>query len=121
MKNKKEYLEFLVDWLSPLGGITTRSMFGGHTLYCNGVIFAIVADNALYLKVDDANRPRFEHLGLEPIRPFPDRPEVMQYYPPPASFFDDTEVMKEWAQPAIEAGNRAQSRKRRRGTRAAGR
>ncbi len=121
MPNKTEYLEFLLDWLSPLGAITSRSMFGGHCLYCDGVVFALVANNTLYLKVDNQTRPRFERLGLQPFRPFEDRikaagrkyPEVMQYYPPPAEFFEDPDAMKDWGSPALEVGRRAAAKKKR--------
>jgi DNA transformation protein len=112
MRNRTEYLEFLSEWLAPFGEITMRAMMGGHVMYCDGVVFALVADNTLHLKVDDQTRSRFEALGLEPFRPFPDRPEVMQYYPPPADFFEDTDAMKDWGRDAIETGRRAQSKKK---------
>jgi DNA transformation protein and related proteins len=113
MRGKDEYLEFLVDWLSPLGEITARAMFGGHCVYCNGVVFALVAANMLYLKADDGNRPRFESRGLQAFRPFPDRPEVMQYYRAPAEFFEDADVMEEWGRAAVEAGTRAKKKQKR--------
>ena len=120
MRNKKEYLEFLLDWLSPLGTITSRGMFGGHCLYCDGVVFALVADNALYLKVDDRTRSRFELLGLQPFQPFKNKieaqggkyPQVMQFYQPPAEFFDDIDVMKDWGRAAVEVGRRAPAKKK---------
>ncbi len=109
MPARNQYVDFLVEWLSPLGEITARRMFGGHTLYCNGVVFALVADRTLYLKADELTRPRFEAKGLEPFRPFEDRPEVMQYYPPPAEFFEDPDVMRDWGQAALEVGKRGQA------------
>jgi DNA transformation protein len=115
MKNRPEYLEFVLEWLSPLGGITSRAMFGGHCLYCDGTVFALIADNVLYLKANGASRPRFEALRLQPFRPFEDRPQTMQYYPPPPEFFEDRDVMREWASLAIAAGRQAKkpSRKKR--------
>jgi DNA transformation protein and related proteins len=111
MPNKREYLDFVIEWLSPLGTITARSMFGGHSLYCHDLVFALVADNVLHLKVDDATRPRFETLGLKPFQPFPDNPGTMQYYPPPPEFFEDSEAMKDWGRAAIEAAHRARAKK----------
>ena len=111
-RRKTQYLDFLLEWLSPLGAITARSMFGGYCVYCDGVVFAIVAGETLYLKVDDATRPRFEALGLKPFRPFEDRPEVMQFYQPPAEFFEDSKVMNDWGTAALEVGKRAQAKKR---------
>ncbi len=110
MKNRPEYLDFVIDWLSSLGIITARSMFGGHCLYCDGTVFALIGDNTLYLKVNDASRPRFESRGLQAFRPFEDRPDVMQYYQPPPEFFEDQESMRDWAAGAIAAGKQASSK-----------
>ena len=112
MASKKEYLDFAVEWLSPLGEITSRSMMGGYVLYCGGTVFALLADNTLHLKVDELTRPRFEVLGLKPFQPFPDQPGTMQYYPPPAEFFEDSDVMAEWGRAAVECGRRAQAKRK---------
>ena len=111
-RQKNQYLDFLLEWLSPLGEITSRAMFGGHCLYCDGVVFALVARETLYLKVNDATRPRFESLGLQPFSPYEDRSEVMQYYPPPAEFFEDADIMQDWGRVAVEVGILAKSRKK---------
>ena len=110
MPNKQEYLEFVIDWLAPTGEISARRMMGGHVLYCDGIVFALLSHNILYLKVDDVNRPRFKALRLEPFRPFPDKPGAMQYYPPPAEFFEDPGTMADWARESVAAGRRAQTK-----------
>ena len=112
MAARNRYLEFVIEWLAPLGAITSRSMMGGFVLYCDGAVFALIAANTLYLKVDDLTRPRFEALGLGPFRPFADRPETMQYYPPPAEFFEDPGAMAEWGRDAVEVGRRAQAKRK---------
>lgn len=114
MAGKKEYLEFVMEWLAPLGEITARSMMGGYVLYCGGTVFALLADNTLYLKTDAVTRPRFEALGLKPFQPFPGKPG-MRYYPPPTEFFEDPDMMAEWGRAAIEVGKRANTARRRRG------
>jgi DNA transformation protein and related proteins len=112
MDRKNQYLDFLEEWLSPLGEITKKYMFGGYCLYCDGVVFALVADNALFLKADAENRPAFEAIGAPPFQPFPDKPETMSYYPPPAEFFDNADVMLEWGRAAVEAGRRGGKKKK---------
>ena len=112
MANKKEYLEFVSGWLAPLGEISARSMMGGHVLYCDGVVFALVSHNALYLKAGDETRGRFEALGLAAFQPFPDKPGTMPYYLPPAEFFEDSDVMEAWGRAAVEVGRRAQAKRK---------
>lgn len=46
--------DFIKDALRPLGTITVRRMFGGAGIYCDGIIFALLSDDAVYLKVDAA-------------------------------------------------------------------
>ena len=104
-----QYIEFLREWLAPLGEITVRAMFGGHCLYCDGVVFALVGKQEIFLKADALNRPAFEAIGSQPFQPFADKPEVMQYYPPPPAFFDNSDVMREWGRAAVEAGRRARA------------
>ena len=110
MPVKNAYLDFVAEWLSPLGGITARAMMGGHILYCDCVVFALIAHNTLYLKADAETRPRFEALGLKPFFPFEGKAS-MSYYQPPAEFFEDEEAMLEWSRTAVGAGQRAKKKK----------
>ncbi len=54
--------------LEQLGRVTpnvrARNMFGGVGIYGNDLFFALIADDTLYFKVDDTNRPDFEALGM---------------------------------------------------------
>jgi DNA transformation protein and related proteins len=106
------YVEFLLEALRPLGVVTARPMFGGYGLYCDAVFFALVANNALFLKADDLNRPAFEERRLLPFRPYEDRPEIMQYYEAPAEIFEDTDALKLWVGGAVAAGRRAQEKRK---------
>jgi DNA transformation protein and related proteins len=102
-----------MDHLGPLGEITSKYMFGGWCLYCDGTVFAIIADGALFLKGDDENIPKFEARGLQAFRPFPDRDEVMKYYQAPPEIFEDRDAMQEWCSGAIAAGRRKPNKKKR--------
>ncbi len=111
MAKNNPYLEFLMDQFAPLGQISARAMFGGHCLYCDGITFALVAGQSVYLKADEVNRPSFEARGLSPFRPFPESEVVMQYYPAPAETLESLDGLREWASGAVAAGVRAQKRK----------
>jgi DNA transformation protein len=112
MPNRASYLEFLLEQLAPLGDVTTRSMFGGHVIYCEGTVFALVANNALYLKADDHNRPAFEARSLEAFHPFEDANAVMQYYEAPPEMFEDPKALLDWAGGSVAAGRRAKAKKK---------
>jgi DNA transformation protein len=112
MAARSRYVEFVTERLSPLGEITSRAMFGGHTLYCDGVVFALIAADELFLKVDEVNRADFEAAGSRPFKPFEDQDSVMRYYSAPADLFESDEGVERWGRSAVEAGRRAQKKKR---------
>ncbi|MCG5239821.1 TfoX/Sxy family protein [Azospirillum doebereinerae] len=106
-----EFVVTVCETLAALGDVRARRMFGGYGISCDGLTFALVSDDTLYFKVDDANRASYEALGLEPFRPFTDRPTALSYRPPPDSALDDPRDLLDWARPALEAALRAAARK----------
>jgi DNA transformation protein and related proteins len=54
------FAHFLREQLATLGRLTMRRMFGKTGVFCDGVMFGMVADNTLYFRVDDDNRAVFE-------------------------------------------------------------
>jgi DNA transformation protein and related proteins len=105
------YLEFLAEQMAPLGEITWRSMFGGYCLYCDGIVFALIANQCVFLKANDEDRGKFEARGLQAFRPF-EGSQSMSYYEAPPEIFEDPDAMKHWCGGAVEAGRLAQSKKK---------
>lgn len=50
MATKKEFLDFILDQLSEIDGITTRLMMGEYILYHHGKIAAYLCDDQLLVK-----------------------------------------------------------------------
>jgi len=67
MAKDDAFIEYLHELLDPLGKISTKKMFGGHGVYCNGVIMGLVIDETLYLKVDEQSREFFSEEDCEPF------------------------------------------------------
>lgn len=114
MAARNPYLEFLHEQFAPLGEISSRAMFGGHCLYCDGVPFGLVANNQVFLKADAVNRPDFEARNLPAFKPFDDQDVIMSYYEAPAEIYEDADAMRHWCGAAVGAGRRAQAKKRKR-------
>jgi len=87
-------------------------MFGGVGIYAGDVFFALIADDTLYLKVDDFNRPAFEERGMGPFRPYGEEGETMGYYELPADVLEDAEALRPWAETAIAAARRKKTKGR---------
>ena len=102
-----EQAEHLRDLFAGLGAVTLRAMFGGHGVYRDGVIFAIVIDGGVYLKVDADSRARFEAAGCAPfVYPMRGRDLPLSYWSVPAEAMESAAAMQPWAELAWAAALR---------------
>ena len=109
------FVEHLHEVFERFGPITTRKMFGGHGIYHDGLMFALVADDTLYLKADSENTAHFEKLGLGPFEYDKGGKLVkMSYFQAPEDIFEDRGLAATWAARSFEAALRAQRKKKRR-------
>lgn len=106
--DKSAFVDFIVDVLGAWRPVSAKRMFGGHGIYHAGVMFALVADGQLYLKVDDESRGAFEAAGLSPfVYEAKGRRVSLSYYRAPDAMLDDTELAREWAERGWQAALRA--------------
>jgi DNA transformation protein and related proteins len=61
------YKEFLEDLLVAFGPVSIRNMFRGAGVYAEGVMFAILVNDTLYLKTDKASAREFAAEGKAPF------------------------------------------------------
>ncbi len=108
-----EFVTHVVDMLEPLGPVSARRMFGGYGIYLDRLMFALVASDTLYLKVDDESRGEFEAAGLEPFRyTKKGKTYQMSYHAAPEDALEDAELLRDWARKAVDAAMRAAHGKR---------
>jgi DNA transformation protein and related proteins len=101
-----DYLQYVLEQLQDLGGVTTRRMFGAVGLYQEGRFFGIIAGDTLYFKVNDTNRSEYEARRMSQFRPFPDKPHLsMSYYAVPADTLEDPDNCVAWARKSIAAAS----------------
>lgn len=117
------FVDHVLELLAPLGRVTARGMFGGHGIYLDGLMFAIVLDDTLYLKADEMSVREFQARSLEPFTYVRrGRTASLNYYRAPEEALDAPHLMAPWARAAFSAAlraNRARSQpsRRRRATR----
>jgi DNA transformation protein len=98
---------YLLEQMGQIRPLSTRPMFGGLTFFAEGLAFALAADDTLYFKVDDSNRPDFVAAGMGPFLPFGDPAKPMQYYELPVEVLEDPEELSTWMTRAIAVAVRA--------------
>ncbi len=110
MAVSSDYREFVVEQFGRILPVTAKSMFGGVGLYSEGLFFALIAEDRIYLKVDDANRPDFEAAGTTAFVPFGGKP--MKYYELPGELLEDTTALRPWLEKALQVARNARRRSR---------
>ena len=100
-----------ITWLQELfddfGAVSARAMFGGYGLYHDGVMFAVVIEDGLYLKVDAQTQALFEAEGCAPyVYTKTEQPLTMSYWSAPAAALDSPQAMLPWARLAFAAALR---------------
>jgi len=108
-----EFIAYLSEVFELFGSIQIRKMFGGYGVYHDGLMFALVADETLYLKADAENAKFFEEQGLAQFAYQREgKMAKMSYYQAPAEFMEDREQASVWARRSYDAARRAQRKKR---------
>ena len=103
---------YINDLLSAHGRILVKRMFGGHGVYCDGLFIAILSDEMLYFKADDATKQAFEDAGsLRFSYSRAGKTASMGFYAAPADAMDSPALISPWARLAIEAALRTQTGK----------
>jgi TfoX/Sxy family transcriptional regulator of competence genes len=75
------FKEFVRDLFAEFGPVTIRNMFGGAGVYADGVMFAILVDDTLYLKTNAVSAFAYASEGMTPFKYTPrgKEPVVMSF------------------------------------------
>lgn len=96
------------DLLEAFGPVRLKRMFGGHGVYADDVMIAIVADATLWLKVDGASRAEFERNGSTAfVYQKKGVAAETSYWRLPDDGVDDPDRAAEYARLALDAARRA--------------
>ena len=115
MTASREFCAHLADLLGGFGAVTIRRMFGGAGVFRDGLMFALVAYDTLYLKVDAQTRPDFERAGMGPFTyEGHSEPVMMAYFQAPPEAMEDGELLADWARRAYDVALRAKAAKAKR-------
>jgi len=107
MARDDAYFDYLLELLAGLEKISSKKMFGGRGVYCNGVIFGLVIDEVFYLKVDELTEPLFVAAGCQPfVYDMKNKQVAMSYWSVPAEAMESSEEMLPWARHAHAAALR---------------
>ena len=117
--------EFIRDLFASFRPVTMQRLFGGAGLYADGLIFGLVFDGAIYLKVDATNIGDFEREGSKPFTYTRAKSKgrigraSLSYWRLPERLYDDPEELAVWAARALAIAENKKIASRVRGKRKA--
>lgn len=108
MADLSDFERYCCELLAPVGPVRVKRMFGGSGIYAGDVMFALIAFDELYFKVDRVTEPRFAKAGSQPFTyAGKGKPVRMSYWKVPEGAFDDPDSFRAWAELALDAARRA--------------
>ena len=111
--NDKEFASYVVELMQSIGPVRAKAMFGGHGIFLEELMFALIVDSVLFLKVDKQSESNFKARGLEAFTYMKKGKEFkMSYYQAPEEVLEEAEEMNYWANLAYSAALRSASKKR---------
>lgn len=94
---------FVTEQLAGVGPFSIRGMFGGAGVFADGVMFALVYQDTLYLKTDTEGAKVFESEGAK-VFTYETKEgthTLGSYWQVPERLYDEPDEMTEWARRAL--------------------
>ncbi len=112
MSRRDGFVDHACDLLLVLGPVAPRRMFGGWGLYLDGVMFALIEGDRLYLKADRETEACFAEAGAEPFTYEAKGKTIgLSYREAPDGALEDPDELLPWARLGLEAARRAKAAK----------
>lgn len=108
-----EFTDYVVDLMAPVGAVAPRRMFGGVGIFYRDLMFALIAGDVLYLKVDDTTRADFEAAGVGPFTYETKKGTrgLRGYWRAPDEVMENEDEFALWARDAVDVALRADAAK----------
>ncbi|MBO4768978.1 MAG: TfoX/Sxy family protein [Bacteroidales bacterium] len=107
MASNEDLVQYIVDQCSGAGEIAVKKMMGDYCIYCNGVIFGLICDNNLYVKVTEEGRKVVRDVILRP--PYPGAKDYFYI-----DDVDDSDYLAELIKATMPALQKAPAKKNKR-------
>ncbi|MEO0981364.1 MAG: TfoX/Sxy family protein [Pseudomonadota bacterium] len=107
--------EFVIELFEPLGPVRVKRMFGGAGVFAGDVMFALLAEDVIYIKTDESLRADLEAEGSEPFlyeRPSDGKSFDMGYVSLPSGAMDEAEEASAWGRRALDVALKAAKTKK---------
>jgi DNA transformation protein len=92
----------------PFGPVMVKRMFGGFSVYADGLCFALESKGEVFLKTDEVSRADFSAVGSTPFTYVAKgKPRPTSYWRLPEIAHDEPDELRRWSSMGLEAARRA--------------
>ncbi|MDT8446323.1 MAG: TfoX/Sxy family protein [bacterium] len=109
MAVSQDFLDYCLDQFAEMPELTFKRMFGGAGLYSQGVIFAALSDDRIFLRTDPLNLAAYQAEGAEAFAPMSG--SKMPYHELPPQVLENPASALQWGLEAYQASLRNQQPK----------
>jgi len=89
-------------------------MFGKTSVFCGGMMIGMVADNTLYVRVDNDSRAAFTEAAAFPPLNYESKGRTidLSFWRAPERLFDEPDELVSWAQEALATARRVAAKRK---------
>jgi DNA transformation protein and related proteins len=117
MSKDRRFVDSVLGLLLPLGPVRARAMFGGWGIFLDDTMFALIAADELFLKIDSDTETEFTAAGAEPFVYSRNGESItMSYRKAPNGSLEGSGALLPWAEMALGAAKRSRKGKKRKKT-----
>ncbi len=112
MVSRNEFAAYVVELMSEWATVSVRKMFGGHGIYLDGMMFALIVEDELFFKADALNVAQFKSEDSHPFT-YQSKTRIVEvsYWSAPPACLESPVEMSDWCQSGFAAALRAHSTK----------
>jgi DNA transformation protein len=109
---RNEFADYVVELMSDWATVSARKMFGGHGIYRDGMMFALIVEEELFFKADAINVAQFKSEDSHPFT-YQSKTRIVEvsYWSAPPACLESPVAMSEWCQLGFAAAIRSRSAK----------
>ncbi len=112
MASRNEFADYVVELMSEWATVSARKMFGGHGIYRDGMMFALIVEDELFFKADAFNVAQFKSEDSHPFT-YQSKTRIVEvsYWSAPPACLESPVAMSDWCQFGFAAALRAHTAK----------
>jgi len=102
MASSSDFIAYVLDQLSDWGNVYQKRMFSAIGLFQNDLMFGLIYNDMVFLKIDETNKKKFIEANSKPLIIFKSKSTVPSFYELPIDVLENADEFVFWAKESLE-------------------